>query len=108
MNAHTLTRYNHTTCIPFAEITCDVEDIEHGIVTSNGTYTVDTIITFACVEYYKLLSGDLERTCQSDGTFNGTAPSCTGKNQISVHRSSQGSARASLKFALAKSENGVK
>ena len=38
--------------------------------------TENAIATYTCADGYETLTGNAERTCQSDGTWSGMVPTC--------------------------------
>ncbi|XP_053396028.1 sushi, von Willebrand factor type A, EGF and pentraxin domain-containing protein 1-like [Mercenaria mercenaria] len=85
--------YNHTfgnlerTCesdgdwngtLPVCTSDCGTPAVVDGasITTSNGSLE-NSVSTYVCENGYTHTSGDLERTCKSDGNWNGTSPVCT-------------------------------
>ena len=40
-------------------------------------HAFDSTITYDCVTGYNITSGDATSTCQTDGTWNGTLPTCS-------------------------------
>ena len=46
---------------------------------SGSTYTYNSQVTYTCQTGYEKTSGSLTRTCQADGSWNGTAPVCSSK-----------------------------
>jgi len=50
-------------------VTCDPGD--------DGILSYQDTCTTACNTGYEIQSGDVMRTCQSDGTFNGTIATCS-------------------------------
>lgn len=55
---------------------CVETTLANGVVSPSGNVTEGTPVTLACNENYQLSGGDSMRTCQSDGNFNGTLPTC--------------------------------
>ena len=45
---------------------------------TNGDNLFGDVATYVCDSYYTLSSGNLMRTCQSNGNWSGTAPICQG------------------------------
>ena len=60
------------------KVICDevLTNPERGSVTTTGNSVGDTA-TYTCKEGYEV-TGDATRTCQKDGTWSGTAPTCEG------------------------------
>ena len=58
----------------FLLVTCSTLSIDHGSVTS--VTTVGSVATYTCDSGYVLLGGSQQRTCQDNGTWDGTEPSC--------------------------------
>ena len=46
---------------------------------SGSSFVYNEFVEYQCVEGYLHSGGNLSRTCQSDESFSGTAPICTGK-----------------------------
>ncbi|XP_041359418.1 CUB and sushi domain-containing protein 1-like [Gigantopelta aegis] len=42
-----------------------------------SSVTYNSIITYSCVKGYNLTAGNLQRTCQNNGKWSGTAPTCS-------------------------------
>ncbi len=62
----------------FTVVTCgDPGDILHANKSSNSSVYQETV-TYTCHNGYHHSGGDLFRTCMQDGSFNGTAPICSG------------------------------
>ncbi len=53
------------------------ESISYNAGTMNNR-PVNTVATYTCNDGYVLM-GDATRTCQSDGDWSSTAPTCAGK-----------------------------
>ena len=59
--------------------------LENGEITYNvntegaGVRPINTVATHRCAEGYTL-NGDTTRTCESDGNWNGDAPTCEGES----------------------------
>lgn len=62
------------------------------ITSDNGPYYLNDVLTAVCEAGWKLDSGlaELEFTCLSDGSFNGTAPVCIGKFILHIKCKRQG------------------
>ena len=56
----------------------DYSDVTY-TTSSNTGYTVGTIAIFLCRHNYWLKSGNLFRTCSSNGTWTGTQAICAGE-----------------------------
>ncbi|XP_063414427.1 complement factor B-like [Mytilus trossulus] len=55
------------------------QDPENGQFTEEQTssgYSFPDTVTYSCIFGYEVQSGDLERSCQADGTWSGNAPVC--------------------------------
>lgn len=60
-----------------AQIVCVVpKTVEFAIGPTDGRYNYMETITYSCILGYEIQSGDLERTCQADGTWCGIPPVC--------------------------------
>ena len=44
----------------------------------NGNYPANTVATYSCTRG-QLFNGDVTSTCQLDGTWTGTEPTCAGR-----------------------------
>ena len=65
----------------FLAVQCPaLSDPENGAVSTTGTGVGDTA-TYTCNSGYEL-SGSDTRTCQSNGEWSGSAPTCEGKYSI--------------------------
>ena len=53
-------------------------DIDHGTVDVSGGTTIGDTATYQCNQHFQL-NGEDTRTCQDDGTWSGTAPTCQGE-----------------------------
>ena len=65
-------------------IYCDVlGTIENGYIEySNGT-VYQSVVTYNCHNGHNLtMTGDEMRTCESDGRWNGTAPTCNSESKM--------------------------
>ena len=64
--------------IIFSEKSCgQLTDVAFTMnITTQGDNLYEDQITFTCITGYELNNGDLVRNCTSDGTWDGTAPSC--------------------------------
>ena len=59
-----------------AKVTCPALTVANGSVTPAGIGTYQGTVTYGCDTGYALSATDTTRTCQADGTWSGTAPSC--------------------------------
>ena len=70
-------------CIFFSSVAACIEELAaHAtfLPTSPSTlHNFDVIVTFVCDVGYNHSTGDLIRTCQNDGTWSGTLPTCPSK-----------------------------
>lgn len=57
----------------------DLENPENGVVSLTGT-TFTSVATYSCNFGFFFVGGDEVRTCQSNGTWSGTQPTCLGEN----------------------------
>ena len=57
-------------------MTCPALTVTNGSVTPAGIGTYQGSVAYGCDANYALSAGDATRTCQADGTWSGTAPSC--------------------------------
>ena len=70
--------------------TCsDLTVLSNAMISYNGgspdNRPVDTVATYSCDTGYTF-NGGSTRTCQSDGTWSGSDPTCTGMSvSLSVH-----------------------
>ncbi|XP_053396463.1 sushi, von Willebrand factor type A, EGF and pentraxin domain-containing protein 1-like isoform X5 [Mercenaria mercenaria] len=55
----------------------DPENVNGATVTTSNKNLESSVSTYVCGEGYTHTSGDLERTCRSNSTWNGTIPTCT-------------------------------
>ena len=56
------------------------QDPENGQFTKEQTspgYNFPDRVTYSCIFGYEVQSGDLERSCQADGTWSGNPPVCS-------------------------------
>ena len=53
-------------------------EIDNGQVDVSGGTAIGSIAKYQCNECFEL-KGNNNRTCQEDGTWSGTAPTCLGK-----------------------------
>ena len=74
-----------------AAVDCvDLDDPMNGqvMITPDAMATFDTdlcaVATYTCSEGYSLV-GDAMRTCQANGQWNGTEPTCEGKHLVFNH-----------------------
>lgn len=75
-NCQHLVDYNVslTTCIVLA---CPAPpNSTHAFYESKAQYTAGVDVTYVCEDNYFLASGDLSRTCQQNGQWNGVLPQC--------------------------------
>ena len=64
---------------PFSDVTCSpLAAPGNGTISGSGV-NYKSVITFACNAGYRLV-GSSRRTCQTDGTWNGTTASCSGRS----------------------------
>ena len=54
-------------------------EIDNGQVDVSGGTAIGDTANYQCNEHFQL-KGDNTRTCQEDGTWSGTAPTCLGKH----------------------------
>ena len=70
----------YTNLLPLSVRTCaNLTDPADGQVTYSPSDTprfVGTVATYSCEQGFDVVEGDMERTCQSDGTWTGSEPSC--------------------------------
>ena len=76
-------------CFSATVVTCDVPPTPDNMIV-DGDFVPDSNdtlvafggkLTYTCEVGYVII-GDDERTCQADGTFSGTTPTCTGKLDV--------------------------
>ena len=66
-------------CIQISVHICGDPGLSKHVVISNISLFSGEKVVYNCQLGYKHSSGDLERTCQPDGRWNGTVPECVGK-----------------------------
>ena len=59
-----------------------VDDSSHAPETATSTYTTGTTVTYTCNAGFERTTGDEQITCGTDGTWIGTAPTCTGNHTV--------------------------
>lgn len=69
-----LTKFHENTCI-FTD--CGSPDTTDGTVVMAAMTTPGSQATYTCASAYHNMVGDSIRTCQTDGTWSGTAPTCS-------------------------------
>ena len=62
----------------FLVVSCGDPGIPANGVRYGDTFTYQSTVVMECDPQYKLV-GDLIRTCQADGTWSGTQPTCERK-----------------------------
>jgi len=58
-------------------VDCSTPNNHHTTTVSVPVTTVNAIATYTCAAGYETLDGNAQRTCQSDGTWSGMAPTCS-------------------------------
>ena len=56
---------------------CMIPDNHPSTTVSASLTTENAIATYTCAVGYETLTGNAARTCQSDGTWSGMAPTCS-------------------------------
>ena len=78
-------------------MSCDCDcghpgDIDHGTVDVSGGTMIGDTATYQCDQHFQL-NGEDTRTCQDDGTWSGTAPTCQGEYSGSLKTVGRGTHR---------------
>ena len=63
----------------FAERHCPVLDAPTSGQVSHPIRAVGSVAAYTCNDGFIFVGGDIRRTCQSDGIWNGTAAICSGE-----------------------------
>ena len=58
-------------------VDCSTPHNHHTTTVSVPGTTENAIATYTCAAGYETLAGNAQRTCQSDGTWSGMAPTCS-------------------------------
>lgn len=58
-----------------APLSCGSPDSQQNTTIVGKNYTIDSKIQYQCPKGHSLI-GDAERTCRTDGTWSGKAPTC--------------------------------
>ena len=68
-------------------ITCPALTVPNAQIqgASSDPYHFNDVVKFVCNTGYQLVSGDLSRTCRSDGTWSGDPAVCKSRNQTRLH-----------------------
>ncbi|KAM7347402.1 CUB and Sushi multiple domains furrowed [Cochliomyia hominivorax] len=66
--------YLHFIC-QHAPLSCGSPDSQQNTTIVGKNYTIDSTIQYKCPKGHSLI-GDAERTCRTDGTWSGKAPTC--------------------------------
>ena len=71
----------------FTVITCPALTVPNAQIqgASSDPYHFNDVVKFVCNTGYQLVSGDLSRTCRSDGTWSGDPAVCKSRNQTCLH-----------------------
>ena len=76
---------NLLACLVSVTIDCGpVPDIQDGRVDFSGGTTLGSTITYSCNTGYTL-TGDANRTCQANRTYDGSEPTCEGEISLTIH-----------------------
>ena len=71
----------------FTVITCPALTVPDAQIqgAASDPYHFNDVVKFVCNTGYQLVSGDLSRTCRSEGTWSGDPAVCKSRNQTRLH-----------------------
>ena len=83
----------------FTVITCPALTVPNAQIQdpSSDPYQFNDVVKFVCNTGYQLVSGDLSRTCRSDGTWSGDPAVCKSRNHVYMLRPHSHQANANAK-----------
>ena len=64
------------------EIRCDLPTTPANCVVEGNAVNYRSTVVYKCHKGFAMVSGDKYRTCQSNGSWNGTEPSCAGSVEL--------------------------
>ena len=71
-----------STSYSYPTVVCPSLSLTNGMISySDPTLGVGSVVTYSCDTGYTL-NGVMTRTCQSGGTWSGSAPTCEGEGEV--------------------------
>jgi len=71
--------YNSCVCVVEG---CGPPEVNAGTTVHTSGTDVGDYASYTCAPDYDSFTGDEERECMEDGTWSGTAPSCSPKEEV--------------------------